>query len=102
MSTNLPTPSRTRHLRPDCDDAAMAAGSLGPSALERALVTSLGLAGRWSDGDNALRGLRGWGALYADAERVGSPPPPAIRSRGRTSTVATSKTSVPDWPGTSG
>lgn len=65
------------HLCRGCASAADRVGAMGPSALQLALVHHLGadLAARIQPGDQLLRGLRGWGALVAEAHRRGMQPP---------------------------
>lgn len=59
---------------PACTAALDYAGAFGPSAMERAVTVALGVAGQWRD-DAALNGLRGWGALFADAINRDLPAP---------------------------
>ena len=62
-----------------CADAAAHVGSMGPSALERALVAHLAPRGlpRLGYGNLIVDGLVGWGALSARAQQRSSPSQPA-------------------------
>jgi hypothetical protein len=57
---------------PTCSEAVEWAGSVGPSAIERSLVVTLGLGLHWT-GDRTLTRTPAWGALVAGAQRIGLP-----------------------------
>lgn len=63
------------HTCPTCSAAVQHVGALGISAMERSLTVELDLAGKWTEGADALEGLIGFGALVSDAVRLGKPLP---------------------------
>jgi hypothetical protein len=65
------------HLCRSCDDACSTTNSIGPTALERALVAALAPqgAGLLGYGQLDVKGLAGWGALVARARQQGEPDP---------------------------
>lgn len=78
QSIGAPGPQRLAgHVCLACDAALERAGAMGPTALERAVVTYLqpGLAGQLPYGVLELTGVVGWAALVVQAHQPGSAPP---------------------------
>lgn len=75
MLGGRPSPARVcGYTCPDCTEALDREGVMGPSAMDRALLTALGI-NTWTD-HTMLRGLTGWGGLVADTRRRELPDPP--------------------------
>jgi hypothetical protein len=72
----------TGYLCRTCSDAVDHVHAMGPTALERALVTSIAPSGvgKLDFGNFSMPGLIGFGAVVAEAHRRGeSPPSPGIK-----------------------